>query len=174
MIEFRAVTEADLPLLSRWMHQPHWQEWWGDPETELGYVRDMLAGKDSTRPYLFQVDGSAAGYIQVWFIKDQLTPRWLAVAPWMKLVPEDSVGVDLSIGDGASLSKGIGSAALRAFVQGLLKAGHESILIDPDPHNTRAVAAYRKAGFREIPDLIGKTGDSLIMQYQIEEGAPFS
>ena len=62
--------------------------------------------------------------------------------------PSHTVGVDLSIGDGASLSKGYGSQALRAFVRLLREQGHDTIIIDPDPQNLRAVRAYEKAGFR--------------------------
>lgn len=30
----RPVTVADLPLLTRWRHQPHVRRWWGEPEVE--------------------------------------------------------------------------------------------------------------------------------------------
>ena len=77
-ITFRPVTEADLPMLGRWMALPHWRQWWGEPETELGYVRDMIAGRDSTRPFLFCLDGVPGGYIQYWFIADHLGSAVLA------------------------------------------------------------------------------------------------
>jgi aminoglycoside 6'-N-acetyltransferase len=32
---FRRMTEADLPLLRRWLATPDWQRWWGEPEAEL-------------------------------------------------------------------------------------------------------------------------------------------
>ncbi len=47
----------------------------------------------------------------------------------------------------------------------LLEEGHETIIIDPVSHNGRAVRAYEKAGFRPVPHLLGRTGDTLIMQY---------
>ncbi len=46
--------------------------------------------------------------------------------------------------------------------------GHETIIIDPDPANTRAVRAYAKAGFRPVPHLEGRTQDTLIMQHHPE------
>ena len=30
---FRPMTSADLPLVQRWLLQPHVAEWWHDPET---------------------------------------------------------------------------------------------------------------------------------------------
>ena len=58
---------------------------------------------------------------------------------------------------------------LRAFADSLLRQGHQTIIIDPDPSNTRAVRAYEKAGFRAIPRLVGRTGDTLIMQYEVTQ-----
>jgi len=171
MITYRPVEEADLPTLEAWMNAPHWQEWWGIPATELGYIKKMLDGADTTRPYIFRENGIDKGYIQVWQIGDQLTSYWIEKAPWLTMVPQDAVGVDLSIGAAADLGRGLGTAALKGFVSMLLEEGHDIILIDPDLKNFRAVAAYRKAGFLEIPDLLGRTGDSLIMQYDHKKGA---
>jgi aminoglycoside 6'-N-acetyltransferase len=170
MISFRPVSEKDLPLLSEWLARPHWREWWGDPETELGYIKDMIEGRDTTQPFIFQLDGTDRGYIQVWFVKDQQDSDWIREYPWLELLPRDAVGVDLSLADRDELSKGIGTEVLRAFVRKLRREGYDRILIDPDPENLRAVKAYRKAGFREIADLIGRTGDCLLMEHQDTEG----
>ena len=84
----------------------------------------------------------------------------------------DAVGVDLSVADPSRLSQGLGSAVLRAFVDGLRAEGHRTIIIDPDPDNGRAVAAYRKAGFRPVPHLERRTEGVLIMQFHEEAAAP--
>ncbi len=61
-ITFRPVTEGDLAMLAAWLRRPHWREWWGDPDTELGYIRDMIDGSDPTcEPFIFVVDGEPAG-----------------------------------------------------------------------------------------------------------------
>lgn len=171
MIAFRPVTPDDLRLLSDWMARPHWREWWGDPQTEVGYVRDMIEGRDSTRPFIFQIGGTDKGYIQLWSIGDQQGTELTGEYPWLELLPADCVGVDLSIADEDDLSKGLGTQVLQAFVRKLRQDGHQRIIIDPDPANLRAVKAYRKAGFREIADLIGRTGDSLLMEHVLMEGA---
>lgn len=164
-LTFRPLVVADLPMLQGWLEQPHCREWWGDPETETGYVRDMIEGRDSTRPFVFEIDGRPVGYIQCWSIADARVEPWVTLAPWVRLLPDAAVGVDLSIGDATLLSRGIGSRVLRAFVAMLRTEGHDVIIIDPDPANTRAVRAYEKAGFRIIPELEGRTGDSLLMRW---------
>lgn len=168
-ITFRPVTVDDYPMLARWMQSAHWQEWWGEPETELQYVMDMLEGRDTTLPYIFETDGKPAGYIQCWFIGDHQNETWLADNPWLKELPKDAVGVDLSIGEEANIAKGLGSTVLRTFAEDLHAQGYRYIIIDPDPRNRRAVRAYRKAGFRPIPHLEGCVKDVLLMHYDRNE-----
>jgi RimJ/RimL family protein N-acetyltransferase len=164
---FTRMTLADLPTLRDWLLRPHVREWWGDPDEEVASVRDMIEGRDTTEPYFFAIDGKTHGYIQAWYVADQINPEMLAGYPWLTLLPKEAVGVDLTIAEPDHLSRGIGSAVLTAFVRGLRQRGHATIIIDPDPANLRAVRAYEKAGFRIIPDLVGKTDDSLLMQHHL-------
>jgi RimJ/RimL family protein N-acetyltransferase len=167
-IGFRPVTAQDYELLENWMQRPHCQEWWGEVDTELGHIREMVEGRDSTRPFLFRLDGEPAGYIQVWIIADHLTEPWLSKAPWLRDVPADSVGVDLSIGTESNLGKGLGTAVLKAFLERLAAEGRHSIIIDPDAANARAIRAYEKAGFKPLLVAPGPEGEeekaTLIMQ----------
>lgn len=142
------------------------QAWWGDPETEFGHIRDMVEGRDTTRPFLIVLDGTPVGYIQYWHVDHYQNEEWIRDNPWLGELPAGTIGVDLSIGEPDLLSKGIGSAALAEFAATLLAEGHETIIIDPDPANLRAVRAYMKAGFRPIPGLEGRTEGVLIMQFQ--------
>jgi RimJ/RimL family protein N-acetyltransferase len=166
--QFRPMSADDLLLMRSWLMRPHVAEWWGDPDTELGYIRDMIEGRDTTRPFIFSVDGAPVGYIQYWFIGHHQNASWIADHPWLAELPSDAIGVDLTIGEPEKLSQGIGSTVLRAFTEHLRAQGYRTIVIDPDPENERAVRAYERAGYRAIPRLLGRTGDSLIMQYQLE------
>ena len=163
--QFHPMSADDLPMVRSWLTAPHVREWWGEPETELGYMRDMIEGRDTTRPFIFSVDSEPVGYIQYWFVGHHQNANWIAEHPWLSELPADAVGVDLTIGEPAWLSRGIGSAVLREFVERLRGLGYRTIVIDPDAVNQRAVRAYEKAGFRALPALVGRTGDTLIMQY---------
>ena len=135
---------ADLALLRTWLERPHMREWWGEPEAELGYIRDMIEGRDTTRPFIFSVDGEPVGYIQYWLIGHHQNATWIADHPWLAELPPDAVGVDLSIGDPGKLSQGIGSGVLRAFAERLVGAG------PPDHHHRpRSGQRPRGAGLRE-------------------------
>jgi aminoglycoside 6'-N-acetyltransferase len=170
-IGFVPVGPEHYALLAAWMTEPHWREWWGEPEEELAYIREMVEGRDTSRPFLFTLAGEPVGYIQYWFVGHHQNEQWVKDHPWLMELPPETIGVDLSIGRPEQLSKGIGATVLRDFVAKLRREGYRSIIIDPDPNNLRAVRAYRKAGFRPIPRLEGRTGDVLIMQHNptIEE-----
>jgi aminoglycoside 6'-N-acetyltransferase len=172
-IRFDPVRAADLPMLAEWLSRPHWRAWWGDPDEELGFIRDMVEGREGlTSPFIFFVDRVPLGYIQHWPIGLHQTPEWAEDNPWLMELPAEAVGVDLSIANPDRLGQGIGTAVLRAFVARLRQEGHETIIIDPDPENARAVAAYRKAGFSPVPHLEGRTDGVLIMQHQPDIPAP--
>lgn len=163
---FLPVEPGHYPLLREWLNAPHMLEWWGDPDQELGFIRDMVEGRDTTRPFIVTVDAEPVGYIQYWFLGDHQKEEWTKDHPWLLELPPEAIGVDLSIGDADRLGTGIGPAALSSFVGMLRGLGHETIIIDPDPANIRAVRAYSRAGFRPVPGLQGRTGDDvLIMQY---------
>lgn len=169
-ISFAPVEPKHYPLLGEWLAAPHMREWWGEPDEELGYIRDMVEGRDTTRPFMIMLDGEPIGYIQYWFIGHHQNEQWITDHPWLMELPSETVGVDLSLGDPERLSQGIGSAALGAFVRMLRGLGHQTIIIDPDPANVRAVRAYEKAGFTPISALLGRTGDDvLIMQHDLKE-----
>lgn len=164
-IAFAPLAEHHWPLLERWLRAPHMREWWGDPDIELAMIRDMIEGRDTTRPFIFSVDDRPLGYIQFWFVADALCEPWLTEAPWLTKLPPGAIGVDLSIGEPERVGRGLGSAVLARFVDSLRAEGHDTIIIDPDPRNHRAVRAYEKAGFRAAPEYSDPTGACLIMRH---------
>ena len=167
-ISFVPVQPEHYALLRTWLNAPHMREWWGEPETELGYIRDMVEGRDTTRPFLIASEGEPVGYIQYWYIGHHQNEQWVKDHPWLMEFPSDTIGVDLSIGDKSKLSQGLGSAALAAFVHMLRDQGHNNIIIDPDPANGRAVRAYEKAGFRKALLTEASDGPVLLM---VHDGA---
>ncbi|TIW18072.1 MAG: GNAT family N-acetyltransferase, partial [Mesorhizobium sp.] len=40
--DFRPVTEKDLPLIARWLSEPHVAEWWDDPDKEIAEIREHM------------------------------------------------------------------------------------------------------------------------------------
>lgn len=148
------------------METPHWRAWWGDVDVELNYIKDMIDGRDSTRPFLFVIDDAPVVYIQYWYLRDAKHPPWSDQSPWVMDFDDETIGVDMGIGDAGSLSKGIGSQVLRAFVGKLVNEGFTKIIIDPAVENKRAVRAYEKAGFVSIREAKEQDGLVLLMEWK--------
>jgi aminoglycoside 6'-N-acetyltransferase len=71
---------------------------------------------------------------------------------------------------------GVATDALRAVCRLLIEKGHHRLIIDPNAANARAIAAYRKLGFRDVGIMRryernrdGEWTDSLLMDLLADE-----
>jgi len=160
-IDFRPLTQDDLPLLCEWLHRPHLQRWWREGVVTVDEVREKylprIAGRDEARPYLACLDGRPAGYAQ-WYDAHEGSDWW----------PDEpgpgARGIDQFLADGHRLGQGLGTAMVRAFTE-LLWADPDvtEIRVDPRPDNSRAIACYRRVGFRSRGDIATPDGPALLM-----------
>ena len=158
---FRPVTERDLPLLSRWLNEPHMREWWDEPEKELAEIREHM-DSISVEPLIVEFDGKPIGYLQSY------DPHLEDDHPYADQ-PFGTLGLDLSIGVPELVGKGHGSALLSQFVDELFEEGTPRVVIDPHPTNARAIRAYEKAGFMPVGERSSIYGHVLLMARDNEE-----
>jgi len=135
---FEPMTAADLPLIRRWLVEPHVRQWWGDPDEQYALVSGDL-DEVAMDQYIVSAAGAPFGYLQCY----DLT-AWNS---GFGDQPRGTRGIDLFIGDGGMICRGHGSAFIRTFVDDRLGNGAPRIVTDPDPNNQRAIRAYEKAGF---------------------------
>ena len=157
------MTADDLPLVKRWLAMPHVTQWWGDADEQFELVSGDLL-HPAMDQFIVAIDGRPFGYLQCY----DLT-AWNS---GFGTQPLGTRGIDQFIGEPDMVDRGHGSAFIRTFTDGLLAAGTPRLVTDSDPANARAVRAYEKGGFRAIPQLLGRTGDTLIMQYELKENDP--
>lgn len=158
---FRPVTRKDLPMLARWLAQPHVAEWWDDPETELASIEEHI-DSISVEPFIIEIDGKPIGYIQSY------DPHLEEDHPYQDQ-PFGTLGVDLTIGEASYLGLGHGSRLLAEFVEQLFEEGAPRVIIDPDPKNARAIRAYEKAGFAIFDTRESIYGKAVMMARDAEE-----
>ena len=152
--EFRPMSADDLPLVRRWLALPHVAQWWGNPEVQFVLVRGDL-DHPAMDQYIIATAGTPLGYLQCY----RLTEWNTGFGPQ----PEGARGIDLFIGAPDMMGHGHGSALIRMFSDGLLKAGTPRVVTDPDPANTRAIRAYEKAGFSRDRLVDTPDGRALLM-----------
>lgn len=148
-LRIRPLAHDDLPLIARWLREPHVDEWWDGPHT-LEDVKKKYAPRierdHHVRCFLALDAETPIGFVQCYRIGDE--PEY---APDSGLDP-DAVGVDLYIGELSHLGLGLGRRILDVFVSTVVFAdpGVPYAVIDPDIRNDRAIRSYRRAGFADL------------------------
>ena len=156
MYSFRKITPADEAMFKHWLIHPHIGDWWKDGDTEWG-----LVAEDIDSPHIdmriAQADGHPIGFIQ-----DYNAHHW--GMPQYAVFPPDTRAIDMFLGDPDYLGQGHASGFITARLADLKHIG--TIVIDPDPTNTRAIRAYEKAGFRPNKITACEDGDPVhVMVY---------
>jgi aminoglycoside 6'-N-acetyltransferase len=141
VIEFRPVTEADLPRLQAWLDREHVSLWWRDERAE--------DHRDPNEHFIIEFDGAPVGMIQTYLVDDH--PEWKAVVG----EEPDLAGVDLLIGEVDLTGVGVGPEVLAAFVREVVLARPETtaVVATVEEGNRRSWRAFEKAGFRHVADV---------------------
>lgn len=130
-------------LLKKWLHQPHVQEAWGDPATNF---KAVLTLKSPTGSALVAVDGDLVGFLQ-W----QPIGASDLVASGVSVPDDETIDIDIFIGEVEYLGKGIGSKAIDLLMTKLEEEGKaKRATLFTGVGNKRAIRAYEKAGFRLV------------------------
>lgn len=137
---FAPVVPEDLGLLRAWLAQPHVAEWWGDPDHEVVLIREGLE-LGWVESWLVSTEDRPFAYVQTWDVHGEP-----AGSPFPDQ-PPGTLGIDPFIGPPERIGRGHGSAFLGAFMGHGFERGVPRFVIDPDPANARAIAAYARAGF---------------------------
>ncbi len=135
--------EAHLPLLRRWLREPHVRRWWGDPDANL---RESLQRPQGGGHAVIAIDGAPVGYI-CWQPYRREDLEILGESD----IAEGSIDVDLMIGEVAHVGEGAGPRALEILVEELRgDASVPLVGVCTSVENTRAIRAFEKVGFSRL------------------------
>jgi aminoglycoside 6'-N-acetyltransferase len=151
-VTFRRLTDADLPLLHRWLNEPGVVRWWeGDDVSWEGVVRDY--GPDNPDPvehWVACVDGHEVGWIQCYAAADE--PE--EAQPWWDLgVDHTAAGIDYLVGEPDRRGGGLGTTMISEFVEQVVFGQHPAwtqACAAPHVDNRASWRALERAGFRFV------------------------
>ncbi len=155
----RLLTADDIGPLVALFALPDVAAWWpGENEPRL---RARLEGGDEGVGLVIEVDGGLIGFVQ-YFEEDDPDYRHASID--IVLHPD-------------WCNRGLGTDALRTLARHLFEdLGHHRLTIDPTVSNARAIASYRKVGFRDVGVMRryerandGTWRDSLLMDLLAED-----
>lgn len=158
-IEFQSLSRHHLPLLVKWLNEPHVWKWWGEGkkwtagDVEAKYVSYLQqykmdhGVKKTIHPFIIFHQHKPIGYIQYYNAFDFSREGFEVRAVWEEL-STSLAALDFYIGEPSCLGKGIGTTALKAFLDTHVYNQFSACLVDPEKENSRAVETYKKAGFK--------------------------
>lgn len=161
-LNFRALTERDLPTLQQWLAREHLQRWWRAETNSLELVREKylprISGDDAATPFLAYDGEEPIGYIQSYCAYEG-TPGW-----WPDEPGPGVFGIDQFIADANRLNQGLGTAMVTQFIEMLFaNPDVREIRVDPRPDNARAIRCYSKVGFEETGLISTPDGPAVMM-----------
>ena len=131
-VRLRPVTPADEPALTRIFSDLEVARWWGEPSRS---VRDALNPQEGESCFVVEVGTEQIGMIQCVEESDPMYKH---------------AGIDIAIRSDWQ-GQGFGPDAIGTLAQHLIAVrGHHRLTIDPAAHNTRAIRAYERVGFKPV------------------------
>jgi aminoglycoside 6'-N-acetyltransferase len=155
VVGFRPVSEADFPLMTGWLAQPHVRTFYQKEPIGLDEVAakygGRVRGEDPTRCHL-ALDGSGRpfGYLQCYRNLDW--PDWAE-----EIAVDGGLSIDLYIGDPALVGGGYGRAMLGGYVRDVafpLYPDETRCFIAHAHDNEAALACSRSVGFRDVGSFV--------------------
>ena len=125
------VSPDHVPALRALFGLPEVAEAW--PGDNLSRLEDRL-GDDEVVGLVVEHEGAVIGFIQY---HEEEDPNYRHAGIDIVLHPD-------------WCNRGLGTDAVRTLARHLFGLGHHRIVIDPRTTNLRAIAAYRKVGFRDV------------------------
>ena len=158
-VVLRAATIDDVSLLEKWDEDEEAASWGGDDDN---YDWDYeLPRSVEWREFLIaEVDSVPVGMVVIIDALQEESHYWGDDAP------QNSWAIDIWIGESEYRSKGHGTKMMEeAFTLCFVKHGAHSIVIDPLQSNTRAIAFYRRLGFKEVGPRQFGDDECLVMSF---------
>ena len=137
-VSLRPLSEADLPDLMRWLHEPEVRQFWGKPDDTIEELREEYIEPDvyPAWGFVIELNGRGVGLIQYSHRYPDPDYYWDA-------------GIDILIGESEARGHGAGIEAIRVLLRYLFEVKRlHRVTIDPEVGNPRGIHVYERAGFR--------------------------
>jgi aminoglycoside 6'-N-acetyltransferase len=159
--KFIPLEKSHLPLMRSWLTKDHVKPYWQEPEDPHKFEEKFLSALPQRGVHAFVIEAGAdvIGYIQYYHAPD-------VGGGWWQNESQRTFGIDVMIGEERFAGKGLGSTLIKEFILFLCvrEKNVESIIIDPDPSNKKAIRAFEKAGFQIEREIETPNGKAILMR----------
>lgn len=151
-LTLRAMSDGDLPLVSRWLAEPHVGRWYvagSSVDAELDDVRHSVLGEQPVEVLLVLERDRPIGWCQ-WYLCDD-DPDWAAEVE----AAVGDVAIDYAIGEPDALGRGLGTALVATLVA-YVRRRHPAagVIADPEAANAASRRVLEKNGFSLVAERV--------------------
>lgn len=141
-LDFRKITDADLPLLESWLRKEHVVRWFTDTEDWLDELHNRDGKFGFLHHYIVYEADAAIGFCQYYDCFD-------AQEEWYEItVPGHTYSIDYLIGEEEYLGKGYGKQIIRMLVELIRRIPtSRRIVVQPDDGNDSSRGVLEANGF---------------------------
>ena len=161
VLTFRRMTADDLPLVAVWLQEPHVGPWW--KPAEIDDVTRAVRGEEPVEAWLLVLEGEDAGYFQVYDVGYDAEYREACASVG---VEAGTAGIDYLLGHPGLIGRGVGTAAIGAFVGDVVfgLGPYPAVTAGPDPANAASIRVLEKNGFVFVGDIATTDGPEHLMR----------
>ncbi len=152
-VTWRRLSADDVPLLSRWLAQPHVARWWNHDPSPQAVDRDFgpaMRGEDPSQDLLVLADGRPVGLVQRCRLHD--FPEYVAELSPVVEVPRGAASLDYLVGQSTDTGRGLGPAMIAAVAADTWREYPDSpcIIVAVAAGNRPSWRAVERAGFTRV------------------------
>lgn len=155
-MNIRKMEHGDLDLMAKWLNTREVLEFFGDPSAPPSdsQVRakygPRIDGKIEVEPYIAETGGSPFAFMQCYRLSERDRESY------GYSIEETHFGIDQFIGEPSLFNKGYGTQMVTQFVNFIFHDKQaETVTVDPEVSNPRAIRCYEKCGFQRIKEIDG-------------------
>ena len=163
-IEFRALAERDLPLMTQWLNKDHMRRFYQKAPISLEAVikkyMPRINGEVPTFCHIAFLDGIPFGALQTYRIKNY--PEF-----GNEIGINAGLSIDLFIGESAYLGRGLGKSMLRQYMDlAFQKFSEENLCyICHEAENIAALQCSKAVGFQFVREVIESGAKSALLVF---------
>lgn len=166
-LSIRKMHEEDYPIMAKWLSTREVLEFYGDVNSPFTIQRvkqkygPRIDGQVPIHPYIVERNGEPIGFMQHYQLAKEVQKEYEYPSSL------NVQGIDQFIGNPAFFNQGIGTLMIKAFLNHLTTLSTDTVVLDPEVSNPRAIRCYEKCGFMKVRKING--GKNWLMKFSISQ-----
>ncbi|MFK8794525.1 GNAT family N-acetyltransferase [Planococcus plakortidis] len=155
-LSIRKMNEEDFSIMAKWLSTKEVPEFYGDVNSPFTIQQvkkkygPRIDGQVPIHPYIVERNGEPIGFMQHYRLAEEVQVDYgYPLALSMQ-------GIDQFIGNPVLFNQGIGTLMVKAFLGYLMALPIDTVVLDPEVSNPRAIRCYEKCGFMKVKKINGE------------------